>query len=114
MPARTALGSDSPAPDSPGRRVVARCLRQVCARIRARCNRSTRYRWPFSNQQIVSLVFSCDGVGVGRVEKCELDFYRAVKEVLRNSAPRSEEHTSELQSRFELVCRLLLEKNNTK
>src|SRR5699024_11799740 len=25
---------------------------------------------------------------------------------------RSEEHTSELQSRFELVCRLLLEKNN--
>ena len=27
---------------------------------------------------------------------------------------RSEEHTSELQSRSELVCRLLLEKKNTK
>src|SRR5699024_11684073 len=27
-----------------------------------------------------------------------------------NLLPRSEEHTSELQSRFELVCRLLLEK----
>src|SRR5699024_11632532 len=27
--------------------------------------------------------------------------------------PRSEEHTSELQSRFDLVCRLLLEKKNT-
>src|SRR5437868_15429072 len=27
-----------------------------------------------------------------------------------SSAPRSEEHTSELQSRFDLVCRLLLEK----
>src|SRR5699024_11546883 len=26
------------------------------------------------------------------------------------AAPRSEEHTSELQSRFDLVCRLLLEK----
>src|SRR5207249_11491526 len=26
------------------------------------------------------------------------------------SAPRSEQHTSELQSRFDLVCRLLLEK----
>src|SRR5699024_11368458 len=25
---------------------------------------------------------------------------------------RSEEHTSELQSRFDIVCRLLLEKNN--
>src|SRR5699024_12102654 len=29
------------------------------------------------------------------------------------SVPRSEEHTSELQSRFDLVCRLLLEKKNT-
>src|SRR5699024_12285113 len=27
--------------------------------------------------------------------------------------PRSEEHTSELQSRFDLVCRLLLEKKNS-
>src|SRR3982750_5038048 len=27
--------------------------------------------------------------------------------------PRSEEHTSELQSRSDLVCRLLLEKKNT-
>src|SRR5689334_24054055 len=27
-------------------------------------------------------------------------------------APRSEEHTSELQSQFHLVCRLLLEKKN--
>src|SRR5207249_6020483 len=27
-----------------------------------------------------------------------------------NDDPRSEEHTSELQSRFDLVCRLLLEK----
>src|SRR5207249_8723979 len=30
------------------------------------------------------------------------------------SAGRSEEHTSELQSRFDLVCRLLLEKKNIK
>src|SRR5689334_24643049 len=28
------------------------------------------------------------------------------------AAPRSEEHTSELQSQFHLVCRLLLEKKN--
>src|SRR5699024_12582992 len=28
----------------------------------------------------------------------------------RAARPRSEEHTSELQSRFDLVCRLLLEK----
>src|SRR5699024_11281111 len=31
---------------------------------------------------------------------------------LKLKAERSEEHTSELQSRFDLVCRLLLEKKN--
>src|SRR5690606_42093353 len=30
-----------------------------------------------------------------------------------SASPRSEEHTSELQSRENLVCRLLLEKKNT-
>src|SRR5207249_7927020 len=35
---------------------------------------------------------------------------RARAPACRRSAPRSEEHTSELQSRFDLVCRLLLEK----
>src|SRR5699024_10796669 len=33
-------------------------------------------------------------------------------EKLENPNARSEEHTSELQSRFDLVCRLLLEKKN--
>src|SRR5690606_41328121 len=32
----------------------------------------------------------------------------------RGDHPRSEEHTSELQSRENLVCRLLLEKKNTR
>src|SRR5699024_11786425 len=32
----------------------------------------------------------------------------------RRRASRSEEHTSELQSRFDLVCRLLLEKKKKK
>src|SRR2546422_3303006 len=32
--------------------------------------------------------------------------------VLDSVGPRSEEHTSELQSRLHLVCRLLLEKKN--
>src|SRR5699024_12714475 len=31
-----------------------------------------------------------------------------------HTTQRSEEHTSELQSRFDLVCRLLLEKKNKK
>src|SRR5690625_6443523 len=39
--------------------------------------------------------------------------YRAAcaRRSARGSSPRSEEHTSELQSRGHLVCRLLLEKN---
>src|SRR5437868_15140405 len=40
---------------------------------------------------------------------CEIDaIARTAKRVLEDA--RSEEHTSELQSRFDLVCRLLLEK----
>src|SRR5438105_12885460 len=33
---------------------------------------------------------------------------------VRRNKPRSEEHTSELQSRVDLVCRLLLEKKKKK
>src|SRR3989338_1348806 len=36
----------------------------------------------------------------------------ASRRVLILPEPRSEEHTSELQSQFHLVCRLLLEKKN--
>src|SRR5699024_11903754 len=37
-------------------------------------------------------------------------FYVSLNVVLMPILTRSEEHTSELQSRFDLVCRLLLEK----
>src|SRR5438874_8150675 len=36
--------------------------------------------------------------------------YSSRRRLARRPAPRSEEHTSELQSRRDLVCRLLLEK----
>src|SRR5690606_41443087 len=42
----------------------------------------------------------CDGVSAAQ----------ALRAHVRASGPRSEEHTSELQSRENLVCRLLLEK----
>src|SRR3712207_6875111 len=38
----------------------------------------------------------------------------ALADAVRRLLPRSEEHTSELQSRQYLVCRLLLEKKNRK
>src|SRR5699024_11681482 len=47
--------------------------------------------------------------GPGRVEATVSDRNSGF-----NSSWRSEEHTSELQSRFDLVCRLLLEKKKKK
>src|SRR5699024_11391506 len=38
--------------------------------------------------------------------------YKNLVTAARDNDKRSEEHTSELQSRFDLVCRLLLEKKN--
>src|SRR5437667_1919876 len=43
------------------------------------------------------------GAGSGRRARC-----------IRTATPRSEEHTSELQSHHDLVCRLLLEKKKKK
>src|SRR5260370_11978503 len=42
-----------------------------------------------------------------------LQLLRITPGVMRSSCSRSEEHTSELQSHLNLVCRLLLEKKKT-
>src|SRR5207244_13308909 len=67
---------------------------------------------------------------IGVVESPQLDYLQSAKAIgiptalcvwswdhlsskaIVRSVPRSEEHTSELQSRDHLVCRLLLEKKN--
>src|SRR5699024_11957351 len=53
------------------------------------------------------------GVEEGTLEalkaKVRESLQREVEKAARNRFKRSEEHTSELQSRFDLVCRLLLE-----
>src|SRR3712207_7136936 len=51
------------------------------------------------------------GVGVGVAGEALVGAHDAGQ--LRRAAVRSEEHTSELQSRQYLVCRLLLEKKQT-
>src|SRR5687768_17939319 len=56
-------------------------------------------------------------VQVRREEAADLQFSAYAIEDDRHRAPdrvRSEEHTSELQSRLHLVCRLLLEKKKKK
>src|SRR5699024_12193063 len=42
------------------------------------------------------------------------DWTLSLSEQVGDTGKRSEEHTSELQSRFDLVCRLLLEKKKKK
>src|SRR2546422_8311616 len=70
-----------------------------------------------SNPKSLSIRFRIDSKGGGETE-IELnirpkDFpalLRAMSDTNREATIRSEEHTSELQSRLHLVCRLLLEK----
>src|SRR5699024_12734283 len=49
-----------------------------------------------------------------RVDRFNPIGYTAIYDALAMTMNRSEEHTSELQSRFDLVCRLLLEKKNNR
>src|SRR5260370_5060757 len=53
---------------------------------------------------------------IGEIRRAYFEQDRSIKEIVRTlseiGAPRSEEHTSELQSHLNLVCRLLLEKKN--
>src|SRR2546429_3650866 len=49
----------------------------------------------------------------GYVSAGEAEAYKKELDALRAQTARSEEHTSELQSRLHLVCRLLLEKKKT-
>src|SRR3712207_8312171 len=48
----------------------------------------------------------------GRQRRQQAALLRSVGSFPHSAPPRSEEHTSELQSRQYLVCRLLLEKKN--
>src|SRR5699024_12748122 len=54
---------------------------------------------------------TCQAGPTGPASAAPRQVGEAVTEALVEQA-RSEEHTSELQSRFDLVCRLLLEKKN--
>src|SRR5438067_9119959 len=79
---------------------------------------------PVSTPAKVGLIAGLLDCGLRRVEATSMVHPKwvpqladadAVLEAPTSDAPsrRSEEHTSELQSRFDLVCRLLLEKKKT-
>src|SRR2546429_2854659 len=57
-----------------------------------------------SQREVADFLVTCDAPGILISQKCQED------PTVRTARKRSEEHTSELQSRLHLVCRLLLEK----
>src|SRR5256885_6313591 len=57
------------------------------------------------------VVVGADDAGVESLDRCRLPLVEGL--ALRHALDRSEEHTSELQSPCNLVCRLLLERKNT-
>src|SRR5687768_18156118 len=76
--------------------------------ISPRCRRRERARHHLRNaSRIVDLG---DPFGELAEHAAKVDF---LERLALGHAARSEEHTSELQSRLHLVCRLLLEKKNT-
>src|SRR5258707_1975813 len=65
-------------------------------------------------RKLVGLFRSADGsLLFGNCKGSGRDNYRPSADFADPAKPRSEEHTSELQSRQYLVCRLLLEKKKT-
>src|SRR5699024_12637122 len=68
-------------------------------------NQNVYQNFPINEQAVISKISDLEyNINIG-----EYDYIMETYQ-LRRPPIRSEEHTSELQSRFDLVCRLLLEK----
>src|SRR5699024_1614419 len=65
-------------------------------------------------KNVKAIVVACNTVSALALEEVKQEIDIPIIGVVKPGAfvARSEEHTSELQSRFDLVCRLLLEKKN--
>src|SRR5699024_12384538 len=77
--------------------------------------------FPTRRSSDLILVFAGQAFGLGRRSFPDAGWlvfpaagWRPLIPGRRENEPRSEEHTSELQSRFDLVCRLLLEKKKSR
>src|SRR2546429_6584214 len=77
----------------------------MTTRARVQANPTTLILSDFMGE-LSSRIAAWSSVGFGKSERKELPEKAAVS----GQYQRSEEHTSELQSRLHLVCRLLLEK----
>src|SRR2546429_2841360 len=78
--------------------------------------RSTLFPYTTLFRSILDAIEQNDESGARLIRACEnvVESRRSAGGGERDHALRSEEHTSELQSRLHLVCRLLLEKKKKK
>src|SRR5207249_11572351 len=115
VPAAAKAGGTPALPGTPGDRLVLDCTGAVAPAISFRPS-------PRLPARSAAVTLTTIGPGVPAGKRTPL---REVGGSVTSSQPsvadagrkntrvaRSEEHTSELQSRFDLVCRLLLEKKN--
>src|SRR3712207_7661964 len=70
---------------------------------------TTLFRSQIQTHARVTQILVRDGRAIA-VRTAQDEEFRVARTVIASVNPRSEEHTSELQSRQYLVCRLLLEK----
>src|SRR5699024_12098497 len=87
--------------------------RMVCAATHPlrRCQNARSRPESVVRSGVVLGIFGASGGPVTPL--CRIRDVAAMAPLCSSPPMRSEEHTSELQSRFDLVCRLLLEKKNT-
>src|SRR5689334_23845134 len=104
MPAGSILVADD---DTAIRTVLNQALSRAGYEVRLTGNAATLWRWVSQGEG--DLVIT----DVVMPDENAFDLLPRIKK-MRPNLPRSEEHTSELQSQFHLVCRLLLEKKKKK
>src|SRR2546421_8396630 len=88
---------------------MSRAMPTCCPRAWARSDNGL----PFSHSTSWKTICPPSRIGIGNRLRNPSDREMSTRKP-RNAATRSEEHTSELQSRSDLVCRLLLEKKKKK
>src|SRR2546430_6771581 len=117
-------------PDQDVRATMRRAARQLLPRIRGeqhsleRDRRAVTFHYDVANDFYrlwldPRMVYSCayfisQDDDLGAAQECKLDYLCRKLRLRPGQRLRSEEHTSELQSQSNLVCRLLLEKKKNK
>src|SRR5690625_7090976 len=93
-----------------------KCVSELDTMVK-RFNLKRDETYHFVTQGIADGRLSAAGMGAARIMPAQRRFGRAITTPVPRDevvAQRSEEHTSELQSRGHLVCRLLLEKKKSR